>query len=188
MTKGSAASLATIRLSAAELGGLVGVSERRVREMRDEGIIASDDRGRYGLDCVTAYCTHIRPASGKAASGGSDGAAMLDAARVRLVTAQADARELLNAQLRGDAVLAEDLEAIVGGTFDAVRAKVLAVPVSAAARVVGLADRVSIQEVLTGLVHDALADLADAEVVGTVKDRARRRAGRMAPDDESASE
>lgn len=188
MPKGSAAKFDGIRLTAADLGALIGISERRIREMRDQGVLVSDERGQYSPANIAAYCSHIRPAAGKAAEGGSDGGNALDAARVRLVTAQAAAREMLNDQLRGDAVMAEDLEAIVGGTFDAVRSKMLAVPVSAAARVVGLTSRAEIQEVIATLINDALADLAAVEIVGTVKDRARRRAGRGANADEPTDE
>ena len=176
-TLGSRRRIAAISLTGAEFGVLIGVRERRVRELRDKGV------GRYPLANVTAYCAHIRPADGKAAEGGSEAGDSLDAARIRLVTAQAEARELLNAQLRGEAVLAEDVEIIVGGTFDAVRAKLLAVPVTAAARLQGVTDQVAMRAEIGGLIENALAELAQTEVVGTVKDRARKRAGRDAADD-----
>lgn len=170
-------------MSGNDFGALIGVSDRRVRELRDRGVLASDERGRYPLANVTAYCAHIRPADGKAAGGGSEAGSTLDAARVRLVTAQAVARELLNAQLRGEAVMTEDVEVIVGATFDAVCAKLLAVPVTAAARLQGVTDQVAMRAEIAGLIENALAELAKTEVVGTIKDRARRRAGRGAADD-----
>lgn len=182
-TIGSRRRIAAISLTGAEFGVLIGVRERRVRELRDKGVLASDDAGRYPLANVTAYCAHIRPADGKEAEGGSEVGNTLDAARVRLVTAQAVARELLNAQLRGEAVMAEDVEVIVGGTFDAVRAKLLAVPVTAAARLQGVTDQVAMRAEIAALVENALAELAKTEVVGTIKDRARKRAGRGTADD-----
>lgn len=183
-TLGSRRRIAAISLTGAEFGVLIGVRERRVRELRDKGVLASDESGRYPLANVTAYCAHIRPADGGAAEGGSDAGKALDAARIRLVTAQAEAREILNAQLRGEVVLAEDVEIIVGGTFDAVRAKLLAVPTTAAARLQGVTDQVAVRAEIAGLIENALAELAQTEVVGTVKDRARKRAGRDAADDD----
>ncbi len=170
-------------LSANDFGVLIGVSERRVRELRDRGVLTSAERGRFPLSNVTAYCAHLRPSEGKASAGGSEAGSTLDAARIRLVSAQAEAREILNAQLRGEVVLAEDVEIIVGGTFDAVRAKLLAVPGTAAARLQGVTDQVVVRAEIAGLVENALAELAQTEVVGTVKDRARKRAGRDAADD-----
>lgn len=176
-------------VSAIVLGKLLGLSDRRVRELRDQGVIPDDGAGRYRLgDAVPAYCAHMRPAAGKNAEGGSEGGAALDAARVRLVTAQAEARELLNAQLRGEAVMAEDLDAVVGATFDAVRGKVLTIPPSVAARVTGKTSKPEVQAEVAALVKDVLADLAETEVVAAVKDRARRRAGRGAIGDEAAEE
>lgn len=183
MPRGSAADLADFWLSAVDFGELVGVSERRVRELRDQGVLASNARGWFAVTNVTPYCNRIRPSQGKAAEGGSEAGNTLDAARVRLVTAQAEARELLNAQLRGEAVMAEDVEVIVGGTFDAVRAKLLAVPVTAAARLQGVTDQAAMRAEIAALVENALAELAKTEVVGTIKDRARRRAGRGVADD-----
>lgn len=158
----------------AEVADWLGLSDRRVKELRAAGVLPS-----YELrECVRSYCAHIRPASGKAAAGGSEAAASLDEARVRLLTAQADAREMLNEQMRGESVLAEDVETVVGAVVDGVRAKVLALPTKAAPVVVGLASLAEVRDKLTELVHEACGDLAGAQIVSAVTDRARRRAGR----------
>lgn len=191
MPKGSAAGsgLAALEVTANELGKVLGLSERRVRELRTEGVIPGLDKGRFNLvAAVNAYCAHMRPASGKTAAGGSEGATALDAARVRLVTAQAEAREMLNDQLRGNSVQSEDLDVVVGGVITVVRTKALAIPSIAAGRLTGLTDPAEMQDVLTELVHDALSDLSRTEITGTVKDRARRRAGRGADGDEADGE
>ncbi len=191
MPKGSAAGfrLEALEVSANELGRVLGLSERRVRELRTEGVIPGLDKGRFNLAAaVAAYCAHLRPASGKAAAGGSEGGHALDAARVRLVTAQAVAREMLNDQLRGNSVQSEDLDLVVGGMIGAVRTKALAIPPIATGRLAGIIDPAEMQDVLTELVHDALTDLSRTEIVATVKDRARRRAGRGADDDAADGE
>ena len=190
LPKGSAATIQGLTLTGVQLGKLLGLSERRVRELRDDGVIPDNGAGQYVLGAaVPAYCAHMRPASGKEAAGGSEGGLTLDAVRVRLITAQADAREMLNAQTRGEAVLSEDLDVVVGAICDAVRQRMLALPSSAASRIAGLTDPIAILEILTELVTDALAELAAAEVVQTVKDKARRRAGRSAEEvDEEAGE
>lgn len=175
-------------LSASELGGLIGISERRVRELRDQGTI-EDTGGKYRCgDSIRRYCASLRPAAGKSAAGGSVSAADLDAARVRLLTAQAEAREMLNAQMRGEAVLAEDLEVVAGALVDAIRAKLLALPTRAAPLVLGLASLPEVRDVLTGLAHEACADLAAESIVTTAEDRARRRAGRGLDDEEDSPE
>lgn len=177
--------LETITLTAAGLGRALGITARRVRELREQGRIPSLPDGQYDLFAAApAYCALLRPASGRGAVSGSAEAGELDSARIRLVTAQAQARELLNDQLRGEAVLTEDIEMVVGATFEAVRAKLLSVPVVAAARVVGMADRAGIQEQLMTLISNALADLATPEIVGSVKGRARHRGAQLPVDAE----
>lgn len=159
----------------AEVAEWLGLSDRRVKELCAAGVLPKG----YDLKaCVHAYCRHIRPASGKSAAGGSDAAQTLDEARVRLTTAQADAREMLNAQMRGEAVLAGDLEAVVGAIVDGVRAKILALPTRAAPLVVGLTGLAEVRDKLTELAYEACGDLAATEVVASVADRAARRAGR----------
>jgi phage terminase Nu1 subunit (DNA packaging protein) len=176
-------------LSASELGSILGISERRVRELRDQGSIPDAGAGKYRLgEAVRAYCATLRPATGRGAAGGASSAADLDAARIRLTNAQADAREMLNAQMRGETILAEDLEVVAGALCDAVRAKVLALPTRAAPLVLGLASLPEVREVLTGLVHEACADLAASAIVTTSEDRAARRAGRGLDDEEDSPE
>ncbi|ONG56978.1 hypothetical protein BKE38_05130 [Pseudoroseomonas deserti] len=175
-------------VSASVLARGLGISERRVRELRDQGVIP-DQAGKYRLgDAVLAYSNHNRPASGKAAGGGSEAAESLDAARVRLINLQADAREMLNAQMRGEAVLAEDLEVVVGAIVDGVRARVLALPTRAAPVVLGLPGLAEVRDKLTELVHEVCGNLAATELSDAVKDRARRRAGRGADGDEDSAE
>lgn len=90
---------------------------------------------------------------------------------------------MLNAQMRGETVLAEDVETVVGAYADAVRAKVLALPTRAAPLVLGLASLAEVRDKLTELAHDACSDLATHDVVSAVHDHARRRAGRGASGD-----
>lgn len=190
MRRGSAADIEAIELTGGQLGRILGISERRVRELRDQGTISDLSTGGYSLEAVTEYCAHMRPASGRAAAGGSEGAGDLDAARIRLLTAQADAREMLNEQMRGEAVLAEDMESVVGSVLDGVRSKVLAVPTKAAPHLVGMTNLAEVRDKLTELIHAACEDIAATDAVcASVTDRARRRAGRGAsgePADEAA--
>jgi hypothetical protein len=160
--------------TAADIADWLGVSSRRVSELQATGVIPKGDTKA----AVRAYCAHIRPAAGRAAAGGSDAAPDLDTARVRLLTAQADAREMLNSQMRAETMTGSDVEAVVGAVVDGSRAKSLALPTRAAPLLVGLTNMAEIRDILTGLVHETLTELASAEIVIKVADRARSRAGR----------
>ena len=189
MAKGSAAEVVGALVSASTLGQILGLSERRIRELRDDGTIPGEEGGQYLLgQAVSAYCAHIRPAAGKAAAGGSDSAEELDANRARESRLRGDRLELINAQLRAQLIPEDEMEAVVGAVCDAVRGKVLALPSRAAPLLLGMKTSLDIQDKLTELVHDACGDLAATEVAGAVKDRARRRAGRGPDGDEAAAE
>ena len=177
-------SISSSTVSGAVLGSLLGISERRVRELKSQGVIPATPSGQYVIgEAIPAYCSHIRPVSGRNAAGGSDGASSLDQARIEVLNEQRDRLAMLNAQMRGETVLAEDVENVVGAYADAVRAKVLALPTRAAPLVLGLATLAEVRDKLTELAHDACGDLAAREIVSTVHDRARRRAGRSAGGD-----
>jgi hypothetical protein len=166
--------------TAADVADWIGISTRRVQTLRAEGVLPGEAGEDYDLKaCVTAYCTHIRPASGKAAGGGSEAAGSLDEARIRLLTAQAEHREMLNEQMRGEAVLAEDMEVAVGALIDAARAKVLALPTKLAPILVGLSDPAVVREKLTEGVHECCGELAAGPAASSVRHRAKQRAGRL---------
>jgi len=163
--------------TAAEVGEWIGVSSTRITQLRAEGVLPG--RGSYDLKaCVQAYCAHMRPASGRAAAGGSESAGSLDQARIEVLNEQRDRLRMLNEQMRGETVLAEDMESVVGAYADATRAKVLALPTRSAPLVLGMGSLAEIRDKLTELAHEACGDLAASEIVATVHDRARRRAGR----------
>ncbi len=172
-----------------EVADWLGISGRRVRELRAEGVLPGAAGDDYDLKaCVQAYCAHMRPAAGKSSRGGSDAADDLDANRARESRLRGDKLELLNAQLRADLIPADEMENAVGAAFDAVRARILAVPSRAAPLLVGVKTVLAIQETLTELVHDACGDLAAGDAVGTIKDRSRKRAGRRASGDADVEE
>jgi hypothetical protein len=107
----------------------------------------------------------------------------LDQARIEVLNEQRDRLRMLNGQMRGDTVLAEDMEAVVGAYADATRSRILAMPTRAAPLVLGMASLAEIRDKLTEIAHEACGELAAQEIVGTVYDRARRRAGRGASGD-----
>ena len=170
----------------AEVADWIGISSRRVRELRSEGVLPGEAGDDYDLKaCVRAYCSHIRPAAGKNAAGGSEGAADLDTARTGLITSQKRKIDLQIELLEATMIPSEEMESIVGAALDATRAKVLAVPAAFGPRLAATIDPQDAREILTKALHEALADLAEGEIIAAVKDRARRVAGRIEIGDEA---
>lgn len=142
------------------LAVLIGISERRVRELRDEGVIPDNGAGRYVLGvAVSAYCANLRPASGQSARGGSASAG-LTSEREGLARAQRLAQEHKNAVAAGEFVSAVDVERTWSDFLRKIRSQVLAVPSrvrqivpTLTAHDAGLIDR-ELRDVLTGLADD----------------------------------
>lgn len=105
-----------LRLSPAALSGLV---------QRKLAVKLGHDN--YDLiETVGRYVEHLR---GAASGRGSDEQALtLTGERARLARAQADAQELKNATLRGQLVLAIEVEREWSGTMRNLRSQLLAVP------------------------------------------------------------
>lgn len=114
-------------VSAKELGQWLGVTDRMVREYADRGIVVRHGRGKYLLqESVTNLLRHLREVS--AGRGGADAQLDLTTEKARLAKEQADGQELKNKQLRGELVLAADVEREWSDILRGVRAGVLAVP------------------------------------------------------------
>ena len=142
--------------SATELGRLLGISARTVRELAERGIIPRSERGRYPLAAVAAYCLRLREqAAGRA---DADGTADLVSERAKLAAAQ---RRRVELQIAAEERRLVDAEAVRGrfvGMVTAAKNRLLAVPSKAKSRIPTLT--VADVEVLEALVAEALEELA----------------------------
>lgn len=156
-------------VTSGQIGRAAGLSERTVNGRKADGRLPVHPDGGIALYPI------IKAGVDALATGtGGD----LEANRARESRLRGDRLELLNAQLRAELIPADEMEAVVGAAFDAARAKILAVPTAYGPRLAAETDPNAAREMLTKALHDALADLADADIVGAVKERARRLASR----------
>ncbi len=145
------------KVSARELGRLLGLSDRSVRDLAARGVVARDGRGRYPLEAsVASYCAHLREmAAGRA---GDDGSRSLVSERARLAKAQADEREAKLAAMRRELLPAGEVLEEWSSVLRQVRAGMLAVPSRVRQRLGHLtADDA---EVIDSEIRDVLSELA----------------------------
>lgn len=110
-------------LTADQLGALLGVSARVVRELAQREIISRAKKGSYPTHAsVAAYCAHLR----EQAAGRSDSAS-LTGERIRVATAQADKLEMANAAARGELIPAREVTSTWTSILRDVRSAMLAV-------------------------------------------------------------
>ena len=161
-------------VTAGQMARAAGVTERVILGRKADGRLPVRPDGSIDLYPIirAGIAALASEAKGEAGAGG------LDQARIEVLNEQRDRLRMLNEQMRGDTVLAEDMENVVGAYADAVRAKVLGLPTRAAPLVLGVPSLAEVRDKLTELAHEACGDLAATEIVSAVHDRARRRAGR----------
>lgn len=119
--------------------------------------------GRGGLDideCRVSYVRHLREvAAGRQAAAKGDGLDLV-AERARLAKEQADGLAMKNAITRGQMIPAEAAVRVVGESCSTIRTHFLAMPSNAAPRLFRCKSIAELQEMLMGLVVQALAELS----------------------------
>jgi hypothetical protein len=141
--------LAGYRPTLDEVAGLFGKSTRWIAGLRAKGNLPGD--GGTLKDFVSGW---IDLAQGKS----------VDEHKTRLAKAKADQAEIKTAQMRGELLPAPDVNRAVQGAFARVRSKLLSLPSKMAPRISTMKSAVEIEETLTELVHEALAELASTQV------------------------
>ena len=142
---------------------LFGVTERRVQQLAQEGILPKPEKNQYELvGCVREYINYLQQrAFGK-------GVAPQDShlERARLLKAQADNAELDLAHKTGGLITVERVEVDWLGMINACKSKLLSIPTKAAYQISNLDDPHEIEKFLERLIHEALTELAQYDLGG----------------------
>lgn len=113
--------------SAIELAALLGVTDRTIRTLTEEGYVVKLAHGTY--DLAASIQGFIRYKVEQAEAGGRRaGTSTLAAEREREIRERADNMALRNAQLRSELVPVTDVEARWSDILRGVRSRMLAVP------------------------------------------------------------
>lgn len=155
--------------SAVQLGALLGVSARRIRELAEAGTIPRKG-GRYPVAAaVAAYCENLREvAAGR--RGESGDALDLTQERALLARSQREHVELKLARERGELVNAAEVERHYVGLVTAARNRLRGVPSKAKGKCTHFSVRDI--EVLEDLIDDALREIVDGGDAAAEEDAA----------------
>lgn len=139
---------------------LFGLTERRVQQLAQEGIIPKPEKNQYELvGSVRSYIDYLQQrAFGK-------GAVPQDThlERARLLKAQADMAEIELAERTGSLVTVERVEADWTDMVAACRAKMLGIPTKTAYQIAHLDKPEEIEKFLKRTIYEALAEMATYE-------------------------
>lgn len=136
----------------AEVAAHLDLSDRSVRELRDEGVFSADGRGRLDLDaCRVAYIRHLRE---RAAGRSADQDDELKRERALLVREQRERIAIQNAVARRELAPVSAMSNAVVSMIEIVKAKLRRLPAKAAAGDAKLLKRTA------ALVEEALDELS----------------------------
>ena len=140
----------------------LGLTERRIRQMRDAGIIREAKPGLYDMKLtVQAYLAYLR--------NGTDD---LNQQRAELTRAKKEMAKLELDERRGDLHRTEDVEQALTNMLMNFRTKIMSIPAKLAKTLVTMNDSAEIYDLLKKETDKALDELSDYHTDFAVKEDA----------------
>lgn len=138
------------------------LTERRVRQLRDEGVIVEARPGLYELQpTVARYITYI----------GGAGKETLTNERMKLTRAKREAAELENELRKGEVHRTEDIERGIKAMFLNIRSRFLALPAKLSPTLATMGgNQTGIFDELKQAIDEILEEMSDYRVAFAVQD------------------
>ena len=138
------------------------LTERRVRQLRDEGVIVEARPGLYELQpTVARYITYI----------GGAGKETLTNERMKLTRAKREAAELENELRKGEVHRTEDIERGIKSMFLNIRSRFLALPAKLSPTLATMGgNQTGIFDELKQAIDEILEEMSDYRVACAVQD------------------
>lgn len=136
----------------------LGVSERWVRKLRDEGVLEEKQRGLYDLrQCVNRYIQYLRT---------NNGNATLSEERAMLTRAKRESAEMDNALRKGELHATADVERGIKTMILNARSRFLSLPAKLAPKLASMdGQQVAIFNELKSAINETLEELSRYENV-----------------------
>jgi hypothetical protein len=156
------ADMSAITVSAKTLGEVLGIGDRMVRHLADEGILVKNSHGKYLLmKSVKNYILRVKAAkSGKHVESDLDEALDLDAEKAKHEHVKRIISEIQLSLIQGRVHKAEDVERVITDMLARFKSKLEAMPSKLAMRL-ERKDRTEIQRILFNEVRAALKELSE---------------------------
>ena len=146
-------------VTAQVIGQIIGVTDRRVRQLAQEGVIPKLKNGSYDLvPTINAYIRSIK--IGNEAEDNSDKAS-LDKEKLLHERAKRQKAELILGEMRGDLHDAKIVEEVMTDMLSNFRS----IPSKTAPILLGIDDIPELQEILEEKISEALTELSDYDPV-----------------------
>ena len=175
-----------VMVTAVELGHMLDLTPRRVAMLASDGVIPKARTGVYPRnECIRAYVRFLRE---RADAGG--GSTEYSRARAKLTSSRAAIAEMERSRLSGELAPVNEYRAAWTAITAGLRARLLAIPSKCAPRLIGKKHAADAKAIVENEIHEALEDLAAAEIRTTAPPDVRfdlpasRRNGRKSSTDD----
>lgn len=151
----------SITVSAAVLGDMFGVTDRRIRQMAEEGIVVRAAKGRYKLvESIKNYLLTLKLAAEGVGVELADGEINFDEEKALHERVKRHISELKLQVMKGELHKAEDVQIVMMDMLVAFKTKIMSIP-SKVAPILENREVAFIKERLTKEVIEALNELKD---------------------------
>ena len=155
--------ISAVTVSAKVLSELIGVGDRQIRNLADEGILVRNSHGRYLLmKSIKNYILNLKisKAGEKITSDFENNELDLDAEKAKHEHVKLMISEIQLQLIKGKVHKSEDVGSVITDMFTKFRSKMTAFPSKVAPKI-EMKNKVFIQEALKAEVESALNELAD---------------------------
>lgn len=154
--------ISAITVNSATLEKMIGVSDRRIRQLAEEGIVIRAAKGRYKLkDSIMNYILTLKVAMEAAGTDSPDGELDLEEEKAIHERVKRHISELKLQVMKGELHRSGDVERVMTDMLVSIRARLLAMPTKLAPLLVARNDVGYIRTAINREVLEALNELKD---------------------------
>ncbi len=154
--------ISAITVNSATLEKIIGVSDRRIRQLAEENIIIRAAKGRYKLmDSISNYILTLKVAIESGNNESPDGEIDLEEEKAIHERVKRHISELKLQTMKGDLHKSEDVERVMTDMLVSIKTKLLSMPTKLAPILVSRNDIDFVRNAINREVLDALNELKD---------------------------
>lgn len=154
--------LSQVAVAAGVLSKMLGISDRRIRQLADEGVIIRISQGRYNLEkSIKGYVLNLKIANSSKEQLRLDDELDLEKEKAKHERVKRQMAEMKLSLMRGRMHKSEDVEAVMTDMLANFKARCLNLPAKLTPQLVSRDDKGYIMSLLTDEINQALQELAE---------------------------
>lgn len=154
--------LSQVAVAAGVLSKMLGISDRRIRQLADEGVIIRVSQGRYNLEkSIKGYVLNLKIANSSKEQLRLDDELDLEKEKAKHERVKRQMAEMKLSLMRGRMHKSEDVEAVMMDMLANFKARCLNLPAKLTPQLVSRDDKGYIMSLLTDEINQALQELAE---------------------------